>query len=158
MIRMKKKIKEFGMVFVSATLFSFAANFIWESLHAAFLYEGHDFNAKKYVRMVTYVSSIDSLLIAGIYLFIATAWRDLFWLREMNRRQKSAVLMVGMAVAAVIEYRKVFVLKIWEYNQLMPTLFGIGVSPLLQLSITGMLAFWLTRRFMYRKGIYSQEQ
>lgn len=154
---MRKKITEVSVVLATTFLFSCGANFVWESLHAAFLYEDHDFNAKKYVRMVTYVSSIDSLLIAGIYFLIATAWRDLFWLREMSGRQKSAVVIVGMMIAVVIEYRKVFVLKIWEYNQFMPTLFGFGVSPLLQLSITGMLTFWLTRRLLYRKGIYFKE-
>lgn len=155
---MRKKIEELSLALMTVFLFSFAANFIWESLHAVFLYEDHDFNAKKYVRMVGYVSGIDGLLIAGIYFLIATAGRDLFWLREMNGRQKSAVVIVGIMIAVVIEYRKVFVLKIWEYNQFMPTLFGFGVSPLLQLGITGMLAFWLTRRLLYQKGIYFRVQ
>jgi len=54
--------------------------------------------------------------------------------------------MAGLAIAAVIEYRRVFITMSWRYNQLMPTIFGIGLSPLFQLSITGVTTFWLTRR------------
>ncbi len=142
------------MVLVSVFLFSYAANFIWESLHAVFLYEGHDFNAEKYVRMISYVSGVDGLIILGIYLFIAVVWRNILWLKEMNKKQGLAVFLLGMVIAAMIEYRKVFLVKAWTYNPLMPTIFGIGMSPLLQLSMTGMLALWLTRRLLYQKGVY----
>lgn len=54
----------------------------------------------------------------------------------------------GVVPAAIIEYRKVFVFKEWSYTPLMPTLFGIGLSPLVQLSVTGLAAFWLTRRVL----------
>lgn len=155
---MRKKIEEIGLVLVMVVVFSYATNFIWESLHAAFLYEEHDFNAKKYVRMVGYVSGVDSILILGIYFFIAAVWKELLWLRNMTARQKSAIFIAGIIMAAGIENRKVFVLKAWEYSQLMPTLFGIGLSPMLQLSITGMLTFWITRRLLYEDGIYSKEQ
>ncbi len=154
---MREKITEVGVVLATAFLFSYGANFVWESLHAVFLYEEHNFHAEKYIRMVIYTSGVDGLLILGLYLFAAIVWRDTFWLQKMNKKQRSAVFVLGMMIAAVIEYRKVFMLKIWKYNQLMPTLFGIGISPLFQLSITGMLAFWLTRRLLYRKGFYFKE-
>lgn len=155
---MRKKIEEFGKVLVVVVVFSYATNFIWESLHAAFLYEQHDFNAKNYVRMVSYISGVDSSLILVIYFFVAAVWRELFWLRNVNLRQKIAVPVTGIMIAVGIEYRKVFMLKTWEYSELMPTLFGIGVSPMLQLGITGILTFWMTRRLLYENGIYFKAQ
>jgi hypothetical protein len=137
-------------VLVSVFLSSYLFNFVWESLHAVFLYEGHDFNAKIYVLMVSYVSAIDGFLILGIYLFVAALWRDMAWIRNMNAKQISMVLITGLMVAGAIEYRRVFVAKTWSYTQLMPTIFGLGVSPLLQLSLTGLLAFWLSGRVMYQ--------
>jgi len=147
---MDRRVVKCLFVLVSVFLSSYLVNFVWESLHAVFLYEGHDFNAKKYVLMVSYVSAIDGFLILGIYLFVAALWRDMAWIRNMNAKQIATVLIIGLMVAGAIEYRRVFVTKTWSYDQLMPTVFGLGVSPLLQLSLTGLLAFWLSGRVMYQ--------
>ncbi len=147
----RKKIAEVVLVIVSIFICSYMVNFIWESFHAVFLYEGHDFNAMKYVLMVSYVSAIDGFLILGIYLLIAALWRDVAWIREINGKQICAVLLAGLLLAAAIEYRKVFVTRTWSYNRLMPTFFGLGLSPLLQLSMTGLWAFWVSGRVLYQR-------
>jgi len=139
------------MVLIWIFIFSYMVNFIWESLHAVFLYEGHDFNAMKYVLMVSYVSIIDGFLVLGIYLFVAALWRDLTWIREMNKKRIFTVLVAGLLLAAAIEYSKVFVTRTWSYNRLMPTIFGLGLSPLLQLSSTGLWAFWLSGKVLYQR-------
>jgi len=59
----------------------------------------------------------------------------------------------GTIVAAMIEYRAIFYYHRWLYKKAMPTLFGIGISPMVQLSITGLLAVWLTREILYGKGL-----
>ena len=147
----RKKIAEVGLVLIWIFIFSYMVNFIWESLHAVFLYEGHDFNAMKYVLMVSYVSIIDGFLVLGIYLFVAALWRDLTWIREMNKKRIFTVLVAGLLLAAAIEYSKVFVTRTWSYNRLMPTIFGLGLSPLLQLSSTGLWAFWLSGKVLYQR-------
>ena len=149
---MRNATREIGAVLVAVLSFSCAANFIWESLHGAFLFEGHDMNARNYVRMVVYVSAVDSALIAGLYLFVGALWKDALWLRSMTRKQESTAFFVGLMVAAVIEYVKVSVLKTWSYTSLMPVLLGIGLSPLFQLGVTGVLTFRLSRRVLYERG------
>ncbi len=148
---MKKKVTEVLLVFLFIFAISYLLNFIWESFHSAFLYEGMDFAAGKYVLMVSYVSAIDGSLILGIYLFVSFLWRDIFWLRKMKGKHWYTVFIAGLAIAAVIEYRRVFITMTWRYNQFMPTIFGIGLSPLFQLSITGVTTFWLTRRIFKGK-------
>jgi uncharacterized membrane protein len=148
---MKKNVITFTATMLSIFVFSFFLNYVWESYHAVFLYEKHNFRAEKYVQMLTYVSVVDSFLIGGIYLFIAALWKDLFWLLAMDRKHIWTACVSGVVLAAFIEYRKVFILKIWSYTALMPTLFGIGISPLVQLPATGLLAFWLTRKLLYQK-------
>ena len=149
----RKKIAEAGLVLIWIFIFSYMVNFIWESLHAVFLYEGHDFNAMKYVLMVSYVSLIDGFLILGIYLFVAAVWRDAAWIREMSGKHIYTVLIAGLLLAAVIEFRKVIITRAWSYNQLMPTIFGLGLSPLLQLSSTGLWAFWVSGRILYQRAM-----
>ncbi len=126
-----KKIREFGLTLVSILIFSFLLNYVWESWHAVFLYTGHNFQAEKYILMLLYVLGVDSSIILGIYLFIAVLWRNMLWLQRMNRNQVYTVCMAGLVIAAIIEYRKVLVVKEWSYTPQTPTKFGIGVSPLL---------------------------
>jgi hypothetical protein len=147
---MKRKTLESGLTPLSIFAFAFLLNYVWESYHAVFLYEAHDFNAEKYVRMLSYVSAVDGALILTIYLFMSLLWKDVLWLRKMSRRQAGVVFAAGLMMAAFIEYRKVFVLKAWSYTPLMLTVFGIGLSPLLQLSGTALLAFWITRKIVYQ--------
>jgi hypothetical protein len=145
---MNKIMKEAGLTLASVFASAFLLNYVWESYHAVHLYEGHDFNAEKYVHMLTYVSIVDGALILGIYLIISVLWKNVFWLQTMNRGQVWTTVAAGVAIAAAIEYRKVFVLKTWSYAPLMPTVFGIGISPLFQLSVTGLASFWLTKRML----------
>ena len=130
---------------------SYMVNFIWESLHGVFLSADLDFNAMKYVPLVSYVSLIDGFFVLGIYLFVAALWRDVTWIQEMNRKQICTVLIAGLLLAAAIEYRKVIVTGAWSYGRLMPTFFGLGLSPLLQLSVTGLWAFWLSGRVLHQR-------
>jgi len=151
-----KLVGEFCLGCLLIFICSYTVNFVWESLHAVFLYEGHDFNARKYVPMVGYVSLIDGFLVLGIYLFAAALWRDAAWIQEMSWKKIGTILIAGLVLAAAIEYRKVFVTRAWSYNSYMPTFFGLGLSPLLQLSMTGLWAFWVSGRVLYqsdkRKG------
>lgn len=144
----ERKIKKIGTIVISLFVFAYLLNFFWESFHSVFLYEGHNFNAAKYVFMVGYVSIIDGLLILGSYFLISFLWRDFFWIKEKNIKPFTLFIIINLIVALIIEYRALFILEKWSYNDLMPTIFGIGLSPLVQLSITGIIAVWFTGRFI----------
>lgn len=151
---MKNKIKEFMLVVSSIFVFTYLLNFLWESFHSVFLYKGHNFNAIKYVPMIGKVSAIDGILVLGIYCSVALLCGNFFWLRKADRKQTFTFIVLGLIIAAFIEYRGVFLLDKWGYNLIMPTIFGIGLSPLVQLSITGILSLWTTKKLIYEKGIY----
>lgn len=133
--------------------FSFLLNFLWEALHAVYLYQRHDLDALNYVPMMLHVSSVDGLIVLGLYLFVSICWRDLFWIERSGRAPVITFAIAGLAVAAAIEVRAVFYYHKWIYKAAMPTLFGIGLSPLIQLSVTGLFAAWLTREILYGKGL-----
>ena len=138
-------------------VFSYLFNFVWESVHSVWLYGGHNFAAGQYVCMVGYVSGIDALLVLAIFVFISLAWRNAFWMKRLTPVHALAVLVAGILVSGIIEYRAVYVLKEWRYGLNMPLILGIGLSPLIQIGVTGLLAFWLTGRLLYRCGPYSTE-
>jgi hypothetical protein len=146
---MTNKIKETAFVLILIFAFSYVFNFVWESFHAVYLYEDHKFSSEHYVPMINYVSTMDGLIISGIYIVASLIWRNLLWIKSLNRINIITFLVLGLADAVIIEYRSVYVLNKWSYNSIMPTIFGIGVSPLVQLSLTGMLALIVTKRILY---------
>jgi hypothetical protein len=156
---MIKSRKKNALELISTLLFifsfSFLFNFFWEALHAVFLYQRHDFDASNYVPMLIYVSSVDSLIVLGLYLGVSIMWLNLFWIRLFIKRQLLVFSVSGIAVATIIEYLSVFYYQRWMYKDSMPTVFGIGVSPLMQLTTTGLLAVWLTRELLYGKGLFN---
>ena len=150
-------LREFVLIVGLTFVFSYLLNFVWESIHSVWLYGGHNFSADQYVRMVCYVSAVDALLVLGIFFFISLAWRNAFWIKRMNSMHVLVVLLTGILVSGIVEYRAVYVLKEWRYGPNMPIILGIGLSPLVQISMTGLLALWVTGRLLYRCGPYSFE-
>ena len=147
---MQNKIKDFMYSIVFLFIFSYLLNFFWESYHSVFLYNGHNFESLRYVPMIGYVSMIDGLLILGMYLIVSLLWRNALWIKKPNKIHTATFVILGLIIGGWIEYRAVFLLQRWSYNSLMPTVFGIGLSPLLQLSVTGILALLISKKLVYR--------
>lgn len=135
-----KELFFLGKVF----LLSYLLNFLWESIHAYLFYAGHqDYSLGFYFRMVGYAAFMDGLLILLLYLIVAFFLREFLWKRKEGY---ALFFFLGLILAAGIEYHAVYLAGKWSYNAFMPTLFGIGVSPLLQLSVTGLCTLFLLRK------------
>jgi hypothetical protein len=84
----------------------------------------------------------DTAIILGIWAAIALFLKDWSWTRELHSRYLTAAvvaaLLVGWGVELFALYRGA-----WSYAPAMPIVpfLGVGLSPLLQLPITTMLAF-----------------
>ncbi len=134
-------------------LLAFLLNFVWESWHAAYLYQGGfglvfdspGGTLKEFVHLMTYASLMDALLLSGVLLGGAVLWKSWDWFVHMSVHQYVYVIVVALLLAGFIEYRAVFLFHQWSYSELMPTLFGLGVSPLLQLPLTGVVALVVAR-------------
>jgi hypothetical protein len=138
-----RRIKEAILLFV----IGFFLNFFWESVHAIFLYEGiSDYSAGSFVRLISYASLIDAICIAFIFLAGCFIFRKV-WMKPYDKKQILFTAVIGIIIAVVIEERALISHR-WSYTALMPTIFGIGVSPLVQLAITGVLSIIITSRIL----------
>jgi len=54
-------------------------------------------------------------------------------------------LIMCLLVAISIEVRAVYIQGRWSYSDYMPTVFGIGLSPLVQMAVTGLASDMITR-------------
>ncbi len=140
-----------GYKFVVFATSVFLLNFFWESWHAVYLYQGHagqsffDFTIKDYLALITYVSVIDALMLAAVFLISAAIWRDLKWFAGLNLLKAAGFILLALAFAIFIEIKGVYIMRQWSYSDLMPVVFGLGLSPLLQLPITGLISLWLIK-------------
>jgi len=130
-------------------MLAFLLNFVWESVHAVLFYEGHaEYTAGFFTRMVLYASFVDALLILGMFCAGCLLFRTVCWLENYKGKEVLFTIILGTIIAIVIEI-KALVLNQWTYSKLMPTIFGIGLSPLVQLAVTGSLSIFLTAKFFY---------
>lgn len=135
------------LIFLSG--FSFLNNFFWESVHAVYLYRGHDIDASAYLPMMLSVSAKDSLIILALYLLLCLLNRSFFWLEKFTAKNISGFILLSLLTAVAIESVSVAFMARWSYREALPTSFGIGLSPLLQLTCTGLLSLWLSKKILY---------
>jgi hypothetical protein len=130
---------------------AFFLNYLWESWHAVYLYHGFADPPMTYVQslseflhLITRVSLTDAVLITVIALFGVWLWQDWSWFTHPTAQQYRFFIVAALLAAAAIEIKGVYLFKQWSYSPLMPQVAGIGVSPLIQLAVTGLLAIrWL---------------
>ena len=118
---------------IALVLVGIAINVAWEFAQAG-LYAGRP-------PWWVYVEAAvkDGLIIPGAALLavaISRLWRRAFW---------PAFLLALVATAAFIEVRALSEGR-WSYAESMPTVFTVGLSPLVQLALTGTLAVLIAWR------------
>jgi len=144
----QKKTRDTVSALIVIFIISLVLNYLWESLHEAFFYQVFKCDAELYVMMILDAAFTDASFIVGMYLIVAIFWKDPLWILSMKRTQVCTAFIIGILIAIIIEYRGVLIFHEWSYSFSMPTIFGIGLTPLIQLSCTGLLSFWLTSRLL----------
>lgn len=128
----------------------FLLNLFWEVLHtplyASPLNEGFSSLGEHYYMFVLlYASFIDVLMISMIFGIITLRNRSWKWINKPSFADSIIIVITGFIIAIVIEYRALNTGR-WAYGYFMPTIFGIGLTPLIQLATTALLALWLVRK------------
>jgi len=122
---------------------AFALDFCWESWHGL-LYQAHQaLPASVYVPMMVQMALLDALSIIGMHLVTALFARTLAW--KLDGRLLGVFCLAGIIPAWTVEYVSVNQLHLWAYTADMPTLFRVGLSPLIQLPLTGLAALFVAR-------------
>lgn len=88
------------------------------------------------------VTLADVGLSSLIYGAVALAQRDVAWGLHPRQCGVLAAMAIGAALAAGIEWHALAT-KRWAYSPWMPTIFGIGLLPVLQLGAGTVLPLWM---------------
>jgi hypothetical protein len=124
----------------------FVLSLVWEVAHSVL----YDWNKKPLENSLKFKSlrlskSVlgDVMILTVMFLIVSGIVRSLTWINSPGVLEYSLIIVMGLAVAVFIEMRNLGVA--WNYNSLMPTVFGIGLSPLVQLALTFLISMWIVK-------------
>ena len=142
MLSMKKFL---GVLF----LFSFLLNFIWEVTQMP-LYLSDQMGTRNFGAFLVIhwrVSLFDALFVVVAYILTSLIVADKYWIKH-KRAVPWVIFFSGLVVwQAGIEYYSVYIYHRWAYSALMPTIFSVGLSPLLQMIALPLIAILFSRKF-----------
>ncbi len=119
-------------------LISFLINLLWEIIHSQLYITCLKLPLKKYIPLIVRASLKDGLWISLFFLISVIA------LGSVNILANTYQLFLFIFLALIFSFidEKVSLkMKRWEYSKQMPKIFGVGITPLLELAITGILTF-----------------
>ncbi len=128
---MKQKILQLLVLF----LIAIALNGVWEFVHQS-LYTVHG-EAVPITRLVQSIIG-DGLIVVALFL--------------IARRRYPIIMLLGLLIAIMVETHAVYYAHLWEYRASMPTILGLGLTPLLQMILLPSLSIWLMDRLFGTVG------
>jgi len=136
-----KDMKQTGFFYILIFV-SLALHVVWESLHVE-LYTGYEHITG--LPIVLY-ASLGDVLYTFLALGVVALFRDLpRALFSMHPRDYIGLAVLGFFISVFVEYKAFFFMR-WEYTDAMPIIpfLGIGLSPVLQMTILLPLSVWIS--------------
>ncbi|MCI0510002.1 hypothetical protein [Chromohalobacter sp.] len=126
---------------------AFALHLVWEVAHLPLYTLAADGDRVRIALYVLHCTLGDVLIATTTFLAPALGWRRFDWYRAQPLA--GSVVMIGLAVSytAASEWFNVYYRAAWAYAPSMPTIGGIGVTPLLQWIVVPVLIVVAMRRW-----------
>jgi hypothetical protein len=121
-------MRKLGFIFV----FAFLLNLVWEFLHSLLYthYQGGEITQIILIR-ASFWDAVIILIISIVFLSV-----------PFLKRNSWIMVPVGIVWAVIIESYALGTGR-WDYGSNMPLIFGLGLTPLIQLGLTGYVTFLL---------------
>ena len=130
-----RKSKLFLLAFIV-----FILNLIWEFSHYRLYINLTGIPSTLHLIIASFT---DLFLVLIIFLIISIFRKNINWIEKPQKQNYIIIIVLGMLIATVIEIYSLSNGR-WSYTELMPTILGIGLSPLIQIfttAITGIVLF-----------------
>lgn len=126
---------------------AFLLHGVWEVAHLPLYTLWDDPDRWRVMRYVLHCLAGDALIAATTYLLTAIVFRDIGWPWRRPWPAGAFLLALGLVFTAASEWYNVYVLGAWSYAPAMPTMAGIGLTPLLQWLVVPVAMILVLRRF-----------
>ena len=111
---------------------AFVLHYLWENAHIE-LYTAYD-GISGPMPIVLYATLGDVAYTLFAYALFALYKRDAQWVSRVRMRDCAYLALLGFSIAVFVEWKAMF-LERWAYTPDMPLVFGLGLSPILQMTI-----------------------
>lgn len=119
---------------------AFGLNVIWEFAHCQLYETCRRQTWAKNIPLLLTMSAKDALLIVSFYLLTAAAWHP----ANILTHPGAIITFLVLALSFSFIDEKISIKNgRWQYNRAMPTFFGVGMTPFLEIAATGIAAFLL---------------
>ncbi len=119
---------------------TFILHLVWESVHLS-LYKGYEKLGTGW-RLSLMATLGDVMYVLLAVLFMSLVKENVTWLSHPTFVNYGNLALLGFAIALFVEY-KALALRRWGYGDRMLLVFGVGLSPLLQMTILLPLAVYI---------------
>jgi len=131
---------------ISWAALALVLNAVWEVAQLPLYSLASDPSGLRIALYVAHCVAGDVMITTLLFLLAAALLRDVDWPRHRPWRGGAIVVVAGVGYTAFSEWRNVYVTGAWAYDELMHTVGGIGLAPLLQWLIVPALSIALVRR------------
>ncbi|MEO7475251.1 MAG: hypothetical protein ABI860_10715 [Gemmatimonadales bacterium] len=143
------KIWPWWQPWLALGLFAFLLHFVWEMLQVPLYARLGAARHWQAVLLCARATGGDVAMALASYGAAALWTHDRLWLsRSAGGSGRPICLATGLLTTVVLERLNVYVWQTWTYTPAMPTLFGIGLAPVLQWLVVPLLTLWLARRHL----------
>jgi hypothetical protein len=119
-------------------LVSFLINLLWEVVHSQLYVTCLKLPLKKFIPLIIAASLKDGLWISLFFWISVLIFKNINILT--NNLQLGLFVILSIAFSFIDE-KISLKLNRWKYSKQMPRIFGVGVTPLFELAVTGVLTF-----------------
>lgn len=116
---------------IAILLFAYALHFAWEMAHASLFAPMDRLPFLQATAWCAQAAAWDVVISVAAYAAAALAARRVLWIHHPTRWPYAIYFAVGLAITIAIE-RWAIAADRWQYREAMPTIAGIGLTPLLQ--------------------------
>ena len=141
-------MKSLHKIIILFFVLAFSVSLVWEVSHSV-LYDWNKSplhnDAYFYVSRILYSTFGDLIFLTMIFAAVSLKNKNISWIQKPKMFDYSLIAILGIAFAIFIE-KRAEILHLWSYNANMPLVFGMGITPLIQLALTGMFVVWLVQK------------
>jgi len=135
------------------SIFAFLLNFVWELLQMPLFAGFADFPYYQTILHCTKATFGDVVISLVAFAGACLITRSRMWIVSMNKSGVVSFLAIGLVITVAFELLATGPLNRWEYSESMPTVIGVGVSPLAQWVILPLIQLWFVKRQIIGGGV-----
>ncbi len=135
------------------SIFAFLLNFVWELLQMPLFAGFADFPYYQTILHCTKATFGDVVISLVAFAGACLITRSRMWIVSMNKSGVVSFLAIGLVITVAFELLATGPLNRWEYSESMPTVIGVGVSPVAQWVILPLIQLWFVKRQIIGGGV-----